>query len=245
MSPALVNWESYYNFYKSKNNDPNSFEFYYDDVNSTMIASAILELFLYELISVTNFSQFSLSTFLANLPVNGAYDTKIFWEVQNSNLLIARIKKDINITTDPKYPIIKLRFNLPISLSTYTDKVAIPFENNIYHETNINCPLCFQIDKEYNEVFNNPLPEDIVQRKLKNLEQFLVNGYELLTVYEKNGYGSAKLFYKEKISKIKKYESLHGNDFEPDDIRLIHSRWCKNCGSRKPDIYDRSREVDE
>jgi hypothetical protein len=250
MSPAIVNWESYYNFYKLKNNDNNPFEFYYDNINSTIIASTMLEKYFYELVDTTDFTQFSLSNFLAKLPINGAYNTKIFWEVKNGNMLIARIKRDINITTieitDQNYPpIIILRLNLPIDISNYSTKVAIPFLNSIYHEKNVNCPLCDQIDKIYNEMFNTILPENILQLKFKTLENCLVNGYGLLTVYEKNGYGSAKLFYKEIISKIKKYKSLHGNDFELDDVRLVHSRWCKHCGSRKPDIYDWSREIDE
>jgi hypothetical protein len=245
MGQTLINWESYYNFYQLKSKDLNTFEFYYDNEKSTIIAAAMLELFLHEIVSIIDFTQFSLSNFLTNLPINGAYDTNIFWEIRNSNTLIARIKKNINVTTDPKYQIAKLVFSLPYISLDYGDKAIIPFENNTYHETNNNCSLCWQIDKIYEEILTSQLPEDIMQSKLKHLDQLLVNGYKLLTVYEKNGYASASASYKEKIAEVKKYRSLHGDDFETDDVRLIHSRWCKNCGSRKPDIYERGREIDE
>lgn len=126
-------------------------------------------------------------------------------------------------------------------------KRIVPFTISGYHETSAGCSICQQIDDLYDFILNHDLTEIAKQTQLKFLDDnFLINGYQLLQTLEKIGYPCAKLYYKQKIKKLKTFNSIHGIDnTDPNKVRLIHSRWCKNCGSRKPDIYDESREVDE
>jgi len=256
MNPALVNWEDYFNQYKILYKDPNDYNYYLNNINSGVIAKNLLEIFMNELIKNTDFSDIDLNNFIVDLPIAGAYDTIIYWDLKNDYSLMALVNKEFeDELIDIRYKIIRLEIQLPIK--TISNKVAIPFVNQIFHETNNYCPICFQIDEMYDKAFNEDFPPEVRQEILNLLDNnFLVNGYDLLTVYEKNGYHAAKKAYKLKISKIKEYTSLHGEyTGDPDNAiekgmfldkpRLIHSRWCKNCGSRKPDIYDEGREIDE
>lgn len=139
-------------------------------------------------------------------------------------------------------------------------KYVIPFQNNSNWKTNANCPFCLAINDLYNEIMYMNADSDenqqLQQSKIQQLENLLVDGYGLLQVYEKNGYF---IYNKNEIDKIKYYTtnsnsfmSKVSNYFDPqrsvssstniDDPVLLHSRWCKNCGSRKPDIYDPLRD---
>jgi hypothetical protein len=195
-----------------------------------------------------------INNFIVNLPLTGAYNTKIFWTSEINNILIAKINRLSEDQIIPEiYRTVDLFIQMPVK--KLSSKKAIPFINQVFHETNSNCPICWQIDQLYTKVFveSNGV---IYQQILNNLDDnFLVNGYSLLSVFEKNGYHTALDAYKQKILKLKEYNSIHDeytgsdNQIEKnlflDKPRLIHSRWCKHCGSRKPDIYEEGRETDE
>ena len=129
-----------------------------------------------------------------------------------------------------------------------------------FWKTNHNCSICKIIDESYANIFNND--EDILSQKnqaaLKSLdENYLVNGYQLLLVYEKN-YDNSIL---QNIKNLKSYKSNNKafmnevyRQYQPEDFdsnisgnpytpTLLHGRWCQNCGARKPSIYDTEREI--
>ena len=131
-----------------------------------------------------------------------------------------------------------------------------------FWKTNHDCPICKPIDEIYMNIFNsdkNVLDSEI-QKELRFLDNnYLVNGYQLLLVYEKN-YNDETF---DNIKKLKSYVSNNkafmnevyrqyqpeyfdnktsGNPYTPT---LLHGRWCQNCGSRKPSIYDTEREIED
>lgn len=141
-------------------------------------------------------------------------------------------------------------------------KYPIKFPNDtIFWETKYNCSNCKIIDQTYYNIFNNEL--DILDKKIQAQLQFLdkmylVNGYQLLIVYEKQY--NDKIF--DNIKTLKTYKSnskafmnevyrqykpeyfsnkVPGDPYKPI---LLHGRWCQKCGSRKPSIYDTEREID-
>lgn len=135
-------------------------------------------------------------------------------------------------------------------------KHLIPFNNSNNWKSNANCPICESIDKLYNEAFL--LSGEDREKILRFLDDsYVINGYNLVPVYEKNGYHISR---KNDIERIKKYPTnsevfmykvntiinpmtiLDAVEGDPDFPTLIHSRWCRYCGSRKPSIYDTDRE---
>jgi hypothetical protein len=114
-----------------------------------------------------------------------------------------------------------------------------------------NCPLCEVADDGYKKVLLQT-NSFVQQKQINELENVLVDGYNLLTIYEKNGFA---IYKKDDIEKIKLYTDVNDlfmqkvqHYFTPsypipvnsniDMPVLNHSRWCKYCGSRKPDIYN-------
>jgi hypothetical protein len=132
-------------------------------------------------------------------------------------------------------------------------KYVIPFKDKNKWESKDDCSLCSRIDKNYNEILNN----DNISYKQKQINfldrHLLISGYSLIELYERNGYG---IYKKDKIIEVKQYKSesdifynkveyylnnKNYNDFNEVNIDkpvLMYSKWCKECGSRKPDIYD-------
>ena len=107
-------------------------------------------------------------------------------------------------------------------------KTIIPFQNPRLWETNNNCFWCKTVDDLYNDVLNST-NNDYNQEVLDFLdENYLVNGYRVLSVFEKWGLD-------DKINAINEYNNLEYNNPIPN---ILHSRWCEWCGSRKPDIYE-------
>lgn len=132
-------------------------------------------------------------------------------------------------------------------------KYIIPFLNPTNWETNEHCELCSAIDGLYNDIIAGN--SDDLSKNTDFLDRYyLVDGYNLLPVYEQNGY----IIYREtQIEQLKQYRNdnadfmikvhnvLYPNDHQTvsdytiaDSPTVLYSRWCKRCGSRKPDIYD-------
>jgi len=147
-------------------------------------------------------------------------------------------------------------------------KYIVPFVNSNNWETNSNCNLCPIIDALYNKAIIESDPFQL-QYDLSDLDNYLVvDGYNLLPVYETDGYvidNSDPEFIVPivnlNIQRISQYQVctdlfmlkvnkvlyptqnivLPGNS-SIDNPVIIHSRWCKKCASRKPDIYDTERQ---
>jgi hypothetical protein len=118
-------------------------------------------------------------------------------------------------------------------------KRLIPFDYPRAWENNPNCLMCNSTDKLYNKVLNED-DEYQIRKTLEFLDEYcVVNGYEALKTFEKNG------FKENKLKEISTFKTIRYSDDANDKARLIHSRWCIMCGSRKPDIYDESREINE
>lgn len=123
--------------------------------------------------------------------------------------------------------------------------------------TNESCELCKNIDKAY-MIIENLQDEEEKQRMLNSLEGSLVDGYHLLKIYETGGKGPISII---KMNEIKNYYTItdgflsRANEFfsgieaisnkSIDSPVILHSRWCKICGSRKKDIYDSDRIINE
>lgn len=142
-------------------------------------------------------------------------------------------------------------------------KYPIKFpDNTTLWQTTANCNFCKTIDKIYTNVFNN-YKNDFLNKESQALlyyldKNYLVNGYQLLLVYEKNyannlfhniatlkTYQSNSLAFMNEVYRQHCYEKFNstigGNPYKPV---LLHGRWCQFCGARKPSIYDTEREID-
>lgn len=125
-----------------------------------------------------------------------------------------------------------------------------------YWEHTSNCSLCSAIDNQYKYIqelaSQKVINKYAIQHEMKILEKMLVNGYGLINVYEAN-HTQHKLIsdrihsmssYNDDIVKsvIKKYGIEVGdlvyNTYISKEPTLIFSRFCKDCGARKPDIFD-------
>ena len=135
-------------------------------------------------------------------------------------------------------------------------KRIIPFIDGGNWHTNVNCDVCPSIDAFYEELLSDTID---TQKKIDFLDDnFLTDGYGLISVYEKNCDIS---LIEDKINDMKNYRNntddfmirvnnvLYPKTPKPvvnavasDYPVLLHSRWCNRCGARKPDIYDASRE---
>ena len=127
-------------------------------------------------------------------------------------------------------------------------------ETKIMWEHNDNCSLCSAIDKQYNyieEIFKTPnYDKDYLQQQWNVLEDMLVNGYGELHTLEAeskvhkfyNNLLNDMTFYNEDINKL--IINKYGNKkikYNEDNLRqasILFSRFCRNCGSRKPDIVN-------
>ena len=127
-------------------------------------------------------------------------------------------------------------------------------ETKIMWEHNDNCSLCSAIDKQYNyieEIFKTPnYDKDYLQQQWNVLEDMLVNGYGELHTLEAeskvhkfyNNLLNDMTFYNEDINKL--IINKYGNKkikYNEDNLRqasVLFSRFCRNCGSRKPDIVN-------
>lgn len=113
---------------------------------------------------------------------------------------------------------------------------------------NDNCKLCSTIDKLYNEL----LTDQSNQHKISSLEYLLIDGYKLINVIESNNNITNEvaeniksyLTYNDDIvnKAISKFgnssESIVYNTYFAKNPTMLFGRWCRDCGSRKPDIYD-------
>ena len=133
-------------------------------------------------------------------------------------------------------------------------KYIIPFIDKNKWVHNHNCIYCEQIDKQINNILNIQTKDiNVALDKINVLENYLVDGYGILQVFEHNGY---ILLNKDEIdslytlkniddSVLDKYTAYLSNAEYPDNvsdnITTFYSRWCKHCGARKLDIYDTNR----
>ena len=139
--------------------------------------------------------------------------------------------------------------------------IKFPADTNFW-ETKHTCPNCKFIDEMYYKIFNRQtdILDKVIQSQLELLDKtYLVNGYQLLIVYELQH--DKKLF--DNIKMLKTYKSnsksfmnevyrqykpeffsnkVPGDPYKPI---LLHGRWCQTCGSRKPSIYDSEREIND
>jgi hypothetical protein len=153
-------------------------------------------------------------------------------------------------------------------------RYIIPFVDSTKWVTNNNCTLCKTIDDLYNKA-KSETDSDLYQDDLFVLDNYLVvDGYNLLEVYEKNGlildvtpsdnvsvgnivtpkinpeitrmrqYKTSTDLFMKKVQKLLFPEDnvVLPNDPSIDVPVTAHSRWCKYCGSRKPDIYDTTKQ---
>lgn len=134
-------------------------------------------------------------------------------------------------------------------------KYVVPFINNDNWETNAHCELCAATDEIFHGIIDKTYTDADIQSRTDFLDKYyLVDGYNLLPVYEGNGYA---IYRSDQIEKLKQYKNsntdfmtkvhnvIYPEALEPVANKLIadyptvlYSRWCKRCGSRKPDIYD-------
>ena len=133
-------------------------------------------------------------------------------------------------------------------------KYIIPFIDNSNWQTNENCPYCKQIDNLIKKIMSlQTKDENLAFERIEHLETFLADGYEILKTFEANGYIFLKLNTINGLYTLKnvdenvleKYRCYLQNeeyiDPKGDVPTTLHSRWCKHCGFRKPDIYDTNR----
>ena len=127
-------------------------------------------------------------------------------------------------------------------------KHVLEISKNKY-ESNPNCEICKVLDEQFNN-----LKSFSDQEGIKRLELLLVNGYHLNNILESNNLKTKyKLLgqylsynddiYKKALHKIGE-ESVVYNTYNAMSPTLIFGRWCKNCGSRKHDIYDTKFQSD-
>ena len=118
-------------------------------------------------------------------------------------------------------------------------KHILKISDNKY-ETNRFCPICECIDKIYDKIKT--------QEDIENLETLLVNGYGLVDVLEANNMTSKYKYlqnipsyhddiYNKALAQIGNKDTIY-NSYNAMSPSLLFGRWCKNCGSRKHDIYD-------
>ena len=131
-------------------------------------------------------------------------------------------------------------------------------------QSNAKCQLCSAIDNQYKYVIEmakkiatSELPEETYvywKQQVDILEGMVVNGYHIPSVYEESL--TPHKFVDKNIREtptysddivnyvIKKYgdkDNVTANDYDEYERRkptLYFSRWCRDCGARKPDIYD-------
>lgn len=113
-----------------------------------------------------------------------------------------------------------------------------------YYEHNHNCSLCSVIDDEYSKINDSFNQQD----KIKKLEELLVNGYNLVNVYESNNKKISNLssyktynddILKKALSKFSPSQSQQVyNTYYALDATLLFGRFCRECGARKHDIFD-------
>ena len=121
-------------------------------------------------------------------------------------------------------------------------KYVFKLTSNKY-ESNPKCKFCKVLDEQFNKLSSI---DD--QYEIQKLEKLLVNGYNLVDVLESNHYiGKYKTLMNYKsynddiqnkaLSVIGKQDVAY-NTYNAMSPTLIFGRWCKECGSRKHDIYD-------
>ena len=121
-------------------------------------------------------------------------------------------------------------------------KYVLEISKNKY-ESSPNCEICKVIDEQF-----KTLSSFSSQEEIKRLELLLVNGYHLNDVLESNNaqikykllnqYPSYHIdIYNKALHKIGEENTIY-NTYNALSPTLLFGRWCKNCGSRKHDIYD-------
>jgi hypothetical protein len=135
-------------------------------------------------------------------------------------------------------------------------KTIIPFRDPDKWQTKEDCLFCQTIDRLYNIVPKLTTTEEQQQTLFRLDDNLLVNGYELVNTLE--GIGEA-INHPNNIDRVALYPDntekfmakVHNvmyptnivntsNMLNLDEPVLIHSRWCKKCSRRKPDIFDSS-----
>ena len=121
-------------------------------------------------------------------------------------------------------------------------------------QSNPKCPLCSAIDNQYKYILKMAKLPNVNQLYLKQqvdiLEGMVVNGYHLPQIYEANI--TPHKFVDNIIRNMPTYtddivnyviseygvEKREYDVFDRMNPTLYFSRWCRDCGARKPDIYD-------
>lgn len=123
-------------------------------------------------------------------------------------------------------------------------------------EHNNKCPLCTAIDNQYeyiSKLAKEPtVNKEAIQHEMHILEHMMINGYGLIDVYESNSIQHKLVF--DKIQRMPSYTedvvnsalnvfgkdkgTLKFNEYVAKEPTLIFSRFCRDCGARKPDIFD-------
>ena len=137
-------------------------------------------------------------------------------------------------------------------------KFIVPFINASYWEHNDECRYCKTIDEKIYHIIELEKDKsnfDLCQKLINSLENDLVDGYNLVKVYERNGkeitnYELISELYKlrndnsDVMTRFTNFENNVSESFDATKTDLpttLHSRWCECCGARKPDIYDTNR----
>ena len=132
---------------------------------------------------------------------------------------------------------------------------------------NKRCDLCKQIDNKLNHILDKQVivtdnrDESTIEYNTKlidEVENLLVDGYHILDTFEKcnKDFDTLLMLQNNNTNVIQKYlayiNTFEGftftahkylkNENQYSDIPLtFYSRWCKQCGARKLDIYDTSK----
>lgn len=136
-------------------------------------------------------------------------------------------------------------------------KTVIPFIDSNKWETKEDCLFCQTIDRMFKTIHLLPTYEEQQQQLSKLDDTLLVNGYGLIKVLEGRGeiiihpndISRISLYYDNSEKFMKKVHNVLysenrvdiSNIIAIDEPVLIHSRWCKSCSRRKPDIFDSLR----
>ena len=136
-------------------------------------------------------------------------------------------------------------------------KYLIPFIDQSKWEHNEHCQTCKQVDQLILTAFkkqvliSHDLTEENKQaiannlQMIENIEQFLVDGYHIVQLYESNLQDTSSLVPMKNIESavLERYHTFINGDpvTGSDNATVLFARWCETCGARKLDIYDTLR----
>jgi len=129
-------------------------------------------------------------------------------------------------------------------------KFVLPIGDNNW-DHNKKCNLCKAIDNQYDYIFKMAKMPNMnmlyYKQQIDILDEMVVNGYELPHVYEANSaaHKFVSIDMPTYTDDIKNFAiSTFGitqkdfNEYERRKPTLYFSRFCRDCGARKPDIFN-------